>query len=141
MHAATTTLATMDDDDLPIRAHRNRRPHGTFFSPQEFCRFTADDVKQIDDKDLTTAQELYHRDRKIFRVRLNGVLAPLSAPAAARHPACELTGTGLPYNRPSLPATAHGPSYLQKVANHRPSATRVKVKVAVTRGISWCPPA
>jgi len=63
-----------------------------FFRRKKFCRFTADDVKQIDYKDLTTLKSYITETGKIVPSRITGNPRPLPAAIAAGHSPRALSG-------------------------------------------------
>src|ERR1700744_5053224 len=64
-----------DDDDMPLGLRERRAQMARFFRRKKFCRFTADDVKQIDYKDLATLKSYITETGKIVRSRITGTRA------------------------------------------------------------------
>src|ERR1700704_1534417 len=59
------------------KSSANQETHmARFFRRKKFCRFTADDVKQIDYKDLTTLKSYITETGKIVPSRITGTRAP-----------------------------------------------------------------
>jgi small subunit ribosomal protein S18 len=77
MRAGTTTSATMATTTIcPSAAVKDQGEHmARFFRRKKFCRFTADDVKQIDYKDLTTLKSYISETGKIVPSRITGTRA------------------------------------------------------------------
>jgi|SRR5580692_2277818 small subunit ribosomal protein S18 len=80
MPAATTTLAmtvtTTTCPWAPAEAQGYQETNmARFFRRKKFCRFTADDVKQIDYKDLTTLKSYITETGKIVPSRITGTRA------------------------------------------------------------------
>src|SRR5271167_2206551 len=75
-HAATTISATTATTTTCPWAHGKQETNmARFFRRKKFCRFTADDVKQIDYKDLTTLKSYITETGKIVPSRITGTRA------------------------------------------------------------------
>src|SRR5258708_27893383 len=76
MPAATMTLAMRATMTTCPWACGKRSTHmARFFRRKKFCRFTADDVKQIDYKDLATLKSYITETGKIVPSRITGTRA------------------------------------------------------------------
>jgi small subunit ribosomal protein S18 len=76
MRAATTTSAmTATMTTCPWAHGKQETNMARFFRRKKFCRFTADDVKQIDYKDLTTLKSYITETGKIVPSRITGTRA------------------------------------------------------------------
>jgi small subunit ribosomal protein S18 len=75
MRAATTTLAMKAMTTTCRWACGKEINMARFFRRKKFCRFTADDVKQIDYKDLATLKSYITETGKIVPSRITGTRA------------------------------------------------------------------
>ena len=69
--ATMATMTTCPWAALRVKEHNMAR----FFRRKKFCRFTADDVKQIDYKDLATLKSYITETGKIVPSRITGTRA------------------------------------------------------------------
>ncbi len=111
-----------------------------FFRRKKFCRFTADDVKQIDYKDLATLKSYITETGKIVPSRITGTRAHYQRQLQlAIRRARFLALAAL--HRSALNRRRHMDIILlQKVANLGQIGDRVKVKSGLRPKLSWCPP-